>query len=137
MLNKELLLASQEVDPKYIMENSYFEFAPRTVTRAGGNQQMTLSFYTPFGLVLDKYPVDRRVDDNLYIPSEQYNRIPFDLSEMVGYEYSRFGDIYTKNVIIRIRGLNSGIVSYNAVWISFYPGALYVDVGTYTYAKSN
>lgn len=134
MLNKELLLASQGVDPKYIMENSYFEVAPRTVTRAGGNQEMTLSFYTPFGLVLDKYPVERAGSDNLYIPSEQFNRIPFDLSEMVGYEYSRFSDIYAENVIIRIRELNSGIVPYNDVWISFYPGAIYVDVGTYTYA---
>ena len=95
---------------------------------------MTLSFYTPFGLVLDKYPVNRRGDDNLYIPSEQFNKIPFDLSEMVGYTYNRFSDIYAENVIIRIRGLNSGIVPYNDVWISFYPGAIYVDVGTYTYA---
>lgn len=134
MLNKELLLASQEVDPKYIMENSYFEVAPSTVTRAGGNQNMTLSFYTPFGLVLDNYPVDLRGDDNLYIPSEQFNKIPFDLSEMVGYAYSRFNTIYAEDVIIRIRGVNSGIVPYNDVWISFYPGALYVDVGTYTYA---
>lgn len=133
MLNKELLLASQEVDPKYIMENSYFEVAPSNVTRAGGNTEMTLSFYTPLGLVLDKYPVSRGGSDNLYIPSEQFNKIPFDLSEMVGYTYNRFSDIYAEDVIIRIRGLNSGIVSYNDVWISFYPGVLYVDVGTYTY----
>lgn len=134
MLNKELLLASQGVDPKYIMENSYFEVAPRTVTRAGGNQEMTLSFYTPFGLVLDKYVFSNRGADNVFIPAEQFNRIPFDLSEMVGYEYSRFSDIHGENAIIRIRRSNSGMVPYNDVWISFYPGALYVNVGTYTYA---
>lgn len=134
MLNKELLLASQEVDPKYIMENSYFEVAPSTVTRAGGNKNMTLSFYTPFGLVLDKYPVNLMGSDNLYIPSEQFNKIPFDLSEMVGYAYSRFNTYYAEDAIIRIRGVNSGIVPYNDVWISFYPGALYVDADTYTYA---
>lgn len=137
MLNKELLLASQGVvDPKDFMKHSWFEVTlKQPTTRAGDIDTFLLSFHTPNGIALNNYALTRGGPDDLYIPSEQFNKIPFDLSEMVGYAYNRFNDFYGADVIIRIRGVNSGIVPYNDVWISFSPGALYADEGTYTYTS--
>lgn len=135
MLNKELLLASQGViDPKDFMKRSWFTAALKpAVTRAGGTDDFLLSFYTPLGLALDKYRVNRGGSDDVFIPVEQFTNIPFDLSELVGYEYSALNEQFNEDVYIKFNGVNSDIVPYNDVWVNFNPGALYLFEGDYFY----
>lgn len=135
MLNKELLIAasSQAVDPGYVLENSYFEVTLRTVTRAVGSGALALSFYTPFGLVLNKYTFEAAGSDDLFIPSEQFNKMPFDLSEMVGYRYLWDNAAAATNLIIEIMDVNSDIVPYKNVHIHLDPLAAAIRPGVYTY----
>lgn len=135
MFNKELLLASQGVvDPKDFMKHSWFTVALKpAVTRASGSNIFELSFYTPLGLALDKYPFNRAGADAVYVPVEKFTNIPFDLSEMAGYEYSCFNEQINEDIYIKFEGLNSGAVTYNDVWISFNPGSVYVVEGDYFY----
>lgn len=135
MLNKELLIAasSQAVDPGYVLENSYFEVTLRTVPHAVEFGAFALSFYTPFGLVLNKYPFDAAGSDDLFIPSEQFNKMPFDLSEMVGYRYLWDNAAAPANLIIEIMDVNSDIVPYKNVHIRLDPLAVDIRPGVYTY----
>lgn len=134
MLNKELLLASQGVDPKDFMKHSYFTAALQTaVTRASGSDSFTLSFYTPLGLALDKYPVNRAGSNEVFIPAEQFTNIPFDLSELVGYEYEAFNEQIDGTVSIKFIGVNSDIVPYNNVVVRFTPAVRFLFEGEYYY----
>lgn len=135
MLNKELLLASQEVvDPKDFLKHSYFMVALKSaVTRAGGGDSYMLSFYTPLGLALDKYEVNRAGSNDVFIPVEKFTNIPFALSELVGHRYSSFNEQLAGYVSIKIEGVNSGIVTYNDVWVKFTPNIVYLIEGDYLY----
>lgn len=135
MLNKELLLASQGVvDPKDFMKHSWFEVTLKhPTTRAGGSDIFLLSFHTPNGIALNNYTFARGGQDDLFIPVEYFNNIPFDLSEMINYEYNNFNEEMGEEVYITFKGVNSGIVDYKDVWINLNPGALYVFEGDYFY----
>lgn len=135
MFNKELLLASQGVvDPKDFMKHSWFEVDLKpSVTRALGSNIFQLSFVTPLGIALDKFEVDRRGADNLFIHVEEFKNIPFDLSEMEGYSYSSFSDVHSTELNIIFAGVNSGIPPYEDVWIKFDPGIVFMETGTYIY----
>lgn len=135
MFNKELLWASQGVvDPKDFMKHSWFTVARKpAVTRAIDSDIFLLSFYTPLGLALDKEPFRQVGSDAIYVPVENFTNIPFDLSKMIGYEYSCFNEQVNEDISIKFKGLNSGAVTYNDVWISFNPGSIYVVEGDYFY----
>lgn len=135
MLNKELLLASQGVvDPKDFLKHSYFTVALKpTVTYAGGGDIFQLSFVTPLGIALDKYEVNRAGSNDVFIPVEKFTNIPFALSELVGYRYSSFNEQLAGYVSIKIEGVNSGIVTYNDVWVKVTPSIVYLIEGDYFY----
>lgn len=135
MFNKELLLASQEViDPYDFMRKSWFEIVLQgSTTRAIGSNIFLLSFYTPNGLALDAYPVERSGSDTIFVPVEYFKNIPFELSEMVGYEYSNLNESMNEDVYIKFEEVNSDLVPYNNVRINFNPGALYLFEGEYYY----
>ncbi len=135
MLNKELLLASQEVvAPDDFMKHSWFEIELKpSVTRATGSNIFLLSFHTPNGIALDKFEFARSAQDNLFIHVEEFKNIPFDLSEMEGYSYYSFSDVHSTELHITFEGVNSGIVTYEDVWLKFDPGVIYFETGTYVY----
>lgn len=135
MLNKELLIAasSQAVDPGYVLEHSYFEVTKVTSTRASDKNSFYLSFYTPFGLVLDKYWFSPAMGNYVLVPTTEFNNLNFDLSNMVGYKYSKWNENWAEDYIIKIKEINSGIVPYEDVHIVFYPNEYGIDAGTYTF----